>query len=106
MRLALETSTPIVPVAVIGAEEQAPAVNLKPLAKLLGAPAFPVMPLPPFFPILPYPMKYRIYFGEPMEFTGDPDEDDEVVDEKVQVVRKAHPEHAPPGAQERRHVFW
>ena len=26
----------------IGAEEQAPAVNLKPLAKLLGAPAFPV----------------------------------------------------------------
>ncbi len=55
MRLALETGTPIVPVAVIGAEEQAPAVNLKPLAKLLGAPAFPVMPLPPFFPILPLP---------------------------------------------------
>src|ERR1700733_8603158 len=34
MRLALEMQTPIVPVAVIGAEEQAPAVNLAPLAKL------------------------------------------------------------------------
>ena len=39
---------PIVPVAVIGAEEQAPAVNVKPLAKLLGMPAFPVVPYPPF----------------------------------------------------------
>ena len=83
MRLALETGTPIVPVAVVGAEEQAPAVNLKPLARILGAPAFPVMPLPPFFPILPYPTKYRIYFGEPLRFEGDPDEDDEVIAEKV-----------------------
>ena len=43
MRLALETDTPVVPIAVIGAEEQAPAfVDLKPLAKLLGFPAFPL----------------------------------------------------------------
>ena len=42
MRLALETDTPIVPVAVIGAEEQAPAfLDLKPVAKLLGFPALP-----------------------------------------------------------------
>src|SRR5215217_4694585 len=40
MRLALETRTPIVPVAVVGAEEQAPALmDLKPLARLLGMPA-------------------------------------------------------------------
>ena len=45
------------------------------------------MPLPPFFPILPYPTKYRIYFGEPLRFDGDPDDDDEVIDEKVRVVR-------------------
>ena len=43
--------TPIVPVAVIGAEEQAPAINLKPLARLLGTPAFPVVPYPPFVPL-------------------------------------------------------
>ncbi|HEY0993183.1 MAG TPA: lysophospholipid acyltransferase family protein, partial [Kofleriaceae bacterium] len=44
MRLALETRTPIVPVAVIGAEEQAPAINLRGLAKVLGSPSFPIVP--------------------------------------------------------------
>jgi 1-acyl-sn-glycerol-3-phosphate acyltransferase len=106
MRLALETNAPIVPVAVVGAEEQAPAVNLKPLAKILGAPAFPVMPLPPFFPILPYPTKYRIYFGEPLRFEGDPDEDDEVIAEKVVIVRNHIQSMLRVGLKERRHVFW
>ncbi len=51
MRLALETDTPIVPIAVVGAEEQAPALmDVKPLAKLLGFPSFPLtvtgLPLP------------------------------------------------------------
>ena len=42
MRLALETNTPIIPVAVVGAEEQYPAIwNLKSLARTLGMPAFP-----------------------------------------------------------------
>lgn len=87
MRLALETSTPIVPIAVVGAEEQAPAVNLKRVARLVGTPSFPVVPYPPFVPILPLPVKYRIYFGEPMRFTGDGDDDDEVLREKVRAVR-------------------
>lgn len=87
MRLALETSTPIVPIAVVGAEEQAPAVNLKRVAKLLGTPSFPVVPYPPFVPILPLPVKYHVYFGEPMRFTGDGDDDDEVLREKVRAVR-------------------
>ena len=52
MRLALETGTPIVPVAVIGAEEQAPALSTSSRSPGCSAcPAFPVMPLPPFFPI-------------------------------------------------------
>ena len=55
MRLALETGTPIVPVSVIGAEEQAPAfADLKGLARLLGMPALPVVPVePPVEPVLP-----------------------------------------------------
>jgi len=84
MRLALATDTPIVPVAVIGAEEQALALwDLKPLAKLLAMPAFPITPtlLP-----LPLPTKYRIYFGEPLHFEGDPDEDDETIERKVHQV--------------------
>jgi 1-acyl-sn-glycerol-3-phosphate acyltransferase len=106
MRLALETGAPIVPIAVIGAEEQAPAVNLKPLAKLLGAPAFPVIPAPPFFPILPYPVKYRIYFGEPLSFDGDPDDEDEVLEEKVRHVRNEIQSMIRMGLKERKHIFW
>jgi 1-acyl-sn-glycerol-3-phosphate acyltransferase len=106
MRLALETRTPVVPIAVIGAEEQAPAVNVKPLARLIGAPAFPVLPLPPFFPILPYPVKYRIYFGEPLRFDGDPDDEDEVLEEKVKHVRNEIQSMIRYGLRERKHIFW
>ena len=36
---------------------------------------------------LPLPTRYRIYFGEPMHFEGDPDDDDAVIEEKVWLVR-------------------
>jgi 1-acyl-sn-glycerol-3-phosphate acyltransferase len=105
MRLALESRAPIVPVAVVGAEEQAPTINIKPLAKLINAPSFPVLPLPPFFP-LPYPVKYRIYFGEPLHFEGDPDDDDDVIEEKVKHVRAEIQSMLRIGLKERKHIFW
>src|SRR5213075_3259558 len=44
MRLALETKSPIVPIAVIGAEEQYPNFgNAQVLARLLGLPMFPLL---------------------------------------------------------------
>jgi 1-acyl-sn-glycerol-3-phosphate acyltransferase len=106
MRLALETDTPIVPVAVIGAEEQAPAINLKPLARLFGAPSFPVVPYPPFVPLIPLPTKYRLYFGEALHFTGDPDDDDDVLEEKVRAVKHRIQSMLHMGLRERKHVFW
>jgi 1-acyl-sn-glycerol-3-phosphate acyltransferase len=106
MRLALQMNTPIVPIAVVGAEEQAPAFNFTPLARLIGAPAVPIMPLPPFFPIIPYPVRYRIYFGEPMTFTGDPDDEDEVLEEKVRRVRNEIHQMLRAGLRERKHIFW
>jgi 1-acyl-sn-glycerol-3-phosphate acyltransferase len=106
LRLALETGAPIVPVAVIGAEEQAPAVNVKPLAKLLGMPSFPVVPYPPFIAPLPLPVKYRLYFGEALRFTGDPDDDDEVLDDKVKTVKNRIQSMIHLGLREREHVFW
>ena len=106
MRLALEMQAPIVPVAVIGAEEQAPAINVRPLAKLLGMPAFPVVPYPPFVPVVPLPVKYRVYFGEPMRFTGDPDDDDDVLDDKVKTVKNRIQSMIHAGLRERQHVFW
>mgnify|MGYP001293743725 CR=1 FL=1 len=108
MRLALETQTPIVPVAVIGAEEQ--YVNLgnhDRLARLLKMPSFPVVPqwlLPGGQ--LPLPTKYRIYFGAPLFFDGDADDEDAVIDEKVQVVRQTIQSMLNRGLKERDSVFW
>jgi len=84
MRLALASDAPVVPTAVIGAEEQALALfDVKPLARLLHMPAMPITPtlLP-----LPLPTKYRIYFGKPLTFSGDEDEDDTAIDRKIQQV--------------------
>jgi 1-acyl-sn-glycerol-3-phosphate acyltransferase len=93
MRLALETRTPIVPVAVIGAEEAYPSVlNLKPLAKAVGA---PYLPITPFFPLLgpvgaiPLPTKCSLRFGEPLFFEGDPDAPDAEIEKKIDRVREA-----------------
>jgi 1-acyl-sn-glycerol-3-phosphate acyltransferase len=108
MRLAIETGTPIVPVAVIGGEEQYISVkNLDALARLLRMPSFPLMPqvlLPGG--VLPLPTKYRIYFGEPMHFDGDPDDDDAVIEEKVWLVRATVQSMVNRGVKAREHIFW
>ncbi|MFO0555229.1 MAG: lysophospholipid acyltransferase family protein [Polyangiaceae bacterium] len=91
MRLALETKTPIVPVGIVGAEEQYISVaNMGRLAKLMGVPSLPLLPqmLVPGGQ-LPLPVRYRIYFGEPLSFSGDPDDDDEAIELKVTEVQRA-----------------
>lgn len=108
MRLALQTRTPIVPVAVIGAEEQYPSFgNLEWAARALGLPTFPLIPqlLVPGGQ-LPLPTKYRLYFGEPLSFSGDPDEDDPAVEERVWVVRQAIQLMVNRGIAARKHVFF
>jgi 1-acyl-sn-glycerol-3-phosphate acyltransferase len=109
MRLALETRTPIVPVAIIGSEEQQPGLaNLSRIARLFGAPALPITPT---FPLLgplglwPLPVKYHIYFGEPMTFEGDPSDDDAHIEEKVDVVRAAIDRGFARGLRARKGVF-
>jgi 1-acyl-sn-glycerol-3-phosphate acyltransferase len=106
MRLALATRTPIVPVAVIGAEEQAPAINLGAVARALRLPAFPVVPYPPFVPLVPLPTRYRVYFGEPIHVEGDPDDDDDALDERVTEVKRRLESMIHQGLKARRHVFW
>jgi 1-acyl-sn-glycerol-3-phosphate acyltransferase len=104
MRLALETQTPIVPIGVVGAEEQAPAlVDVKPLAKLLGFPAFPITPT-----ILPFPLptKYHLHFGDPLTFEGRPDDEDAELEKKVKVVKGAVQQLIRAGLQERKGVFF
>ena len=104
MRLALESGAPIVPIGVVGAEEQAPALlDLKPLARLLAFPAFPITPT-----ILPFPLpsRYHIHFGEPLRFTGSPDEEDAELERKVAEVEAAVRALLARGLAERQHVFW
>jgi 1-acyl-sn-glycerol-3-phosphate acyltransferase len=68
---ALRTGTPIVPVSIIGAEETYPMLaSIKPLARLLGIPYFPVTPTFPWLGplgLIPLPSKWLIVFGEPIE---------------------------------------
>lgn len=110
MRLALDTGTPIVPIGVVGAEEQMPAIyDFKGLAKLLGMPAFPITPTWPLLgPLgaLPLPVKYRIYFGEPRFFEGDPDDEDRVVGAKVESLRQEIRTLLERGLAERKGVFF
>lgn len=110
MRLALETNTPIVPVGIVGGEEQMPSVyNLKGVADMLGIPSFPITPTMLMFgPLgaLPLPVKYHLYFGEPMKFEGKFDDEDKVIRAKVDVVKDAISGLLQRGLQEREGVFF
>ena len=109
MRLALDTDTPIVPVSVIGSEEQQPGIaNLEGIGRLLGMPAFPItLGFPWLGPLgmLPLPVKYHIYFGEPLHFEGSPTDEAAIVQQKVDVVRKSITDMFTLGRGERRGVF-
>jgi 1-acyl-sn-glycerol-3-phosphate acyltransferase len=67
---ALRTGAPIVPCAIVGAEEIYPKIaDLRPLARLFGLPYFPVTPTWPLLGpagLVPLPSKWMIQFGEPM----------------------------------------
>jgi 1-acyl-sn-glycerol-3-phosphate acyltransferase len=93
MRLAIGTDTPIVPVGIVGAEEQSPAVaDVKWLGKLVGSPAFPITPTFPWLGLagfLPLPVKFWMRFGEPLRFEGDANEDDAAIEKRVTVVKRA-----------------
>lgn len=108
MRLAIETKTPIVPVAVVGGEEQYISLgNFDAMARLLRAPNFPIIPqmlLP--FGALPLPTRYRIHFGEPMRFGGDPDDDDAIMEEKVFVVKATIQSMLNRGLKMRKSIFF
>ncbi len=109
VRLALETRTPIVPVGIVGSEEQAPGlVDVKPLARLLGMPAFPITPTFPWLGplgLLPLPVKYRIHLGPPIRFTGSPNEDDTAIDARVAEVKVAIDKLLEAGRRERKNPF-
>ena len=74
VEVALETGSPIVPVAVVGAEEIYPKLGeSKPLARAIGSPYVPVTPTFPWLGplgLLPLPSRWRIEFLEPIDLSG------------------------------------
>jgi len=110
MRLALKTKTPIVPVSVIGGEEQMPSFyDAKPLAKMLGLPYFPITPTFPWLGLLgfvPFPTKYHIYFDDPIYFEGTGNETDAEIQKKVDIVKKRILDNLSFGLAQRKHIFW
>ncbi len=67
---AIRSGTPIIPCAIVGAEEIYPIIgNAKTLARILGLPFFPITPTFPLFGplgMIPLPSKWIIAFGEPI----------------------------------------
>jgi len=67
---ALKARVPVIPVAIVGAEETYPMLaNFKPLARLFNLPYFPITPTFPWLgPVgmVPLPSKWIIEFGEPI----------------------------------------
>ena len=69
----MKTKSPLIPVGVVGAEEIHPIVfksNI--LAKTIGVPYIPITPTFPWLGLLgciPFPTKWAMHFGKPIEFS-------------------------------------
>ena len=101
VHVALATGAPIVPVAGIGCEEEAPMLaNPAWLCRLLRT---PVAPLTATL-VVPFPVRYRLHFGEPIRVRG-PATDDNVAGE-VARVRAALEGLIAHGLAEREHIFF
>jgi 1-acyl-sn-glycerol-3-phosphate acyltransferase len=113
IQLALRARVPIVPVAIVGAEEAYPMIaNLSSLAGLLRLPYFPVTPTWPLLGplgLLPLPSRWIIEFGLPLQTSDQPKdahEDPMLVFELTDTIRDRIQQmlHANLGA--RRGVFF
>jgi 1-acyl-sn-glycerol-3-phosphate acyltransferase len=95
VRLALRTRAPVIPVAVVGAEELHPLLGKIPLPLPVGS--LPFLPITPTFPwlgplgALPLPSQWSIRLGPPIPMGTDPRDADDVerVAELTETVRGA-----------------
>ncbi|MGH2740821.1 MAG: lysophospholipid acyltransferase family protein [Actinomycetota bacterium] len=112
MEVGLRARVPMIPVSIVGSEEIYPKIgDIKPLARLMGAPYFPVTP---FFPWLgplgaiPIPSKWIVEFGEPIrtdEYAEDAWQDALLVFELTDRVRDVIQQTLYRNVMARRSVF-
>ena len=94
----------------MGSEEQQPGlVNFEKLGRSIGLPSLPITMTAPWFGPLGYaaalPVKYRMYFGEPLFPEGEPHEEDAVIERKVDAVKAAMRKLLERGLEERSGIF-
>jgi 1-acyl-sn-glycerol-3-phosphate acyltransferase len=112
IKLCLRTGTPIVPVAVIGAEETNPMIGrIEYLSKAIGIPYIPVTPTFPLLGpvgLLPAPTKWKIAFGTKIDLNYGPEaaEDEILVGRLAEQVRGTIQSMLDRGVGERRSVFF
>ncbi|MCW5829914.1 MAG: acyltransferase family protein [Deltaproteobacteria bacterium] len=114
VELALQNQTPIVPAAVVGAEEQAPILGAI-RASWVQRLGMPFIPLTPTFPLLgplgllPLPVKYHIRYGERLEFHREYGPDaasrPEIVKRLAEEVQQAVQDLVNEGLKERKGIF-
>lgn len=102
--MAIQHGVPIVPTAVIGAEEQMPQLGRIEAIKLFGAPYLPITATP-----LPLPVHYHIYYGAPIpvheDYRPEQANDPAAVAEAAERVREAVEALIDRGLSEREGVF-
>lgn len=88
VKAAIETSSKIIPITTVGGDEIYPLLgNLKPVAKIMGAPYWPITPFFPWLPFpfnaIPLPIKMLICIGKPIDLGYPPEkaEDHELLEE-------------------------
>lgn len=114
VEMSIKYQVPIVPVAVIGAEEQHPQIGkIRWLGKIFG---FPYLPITPTFPwlgligLIPLPSKYYIYYGKPITFykkySTSSSQDPELIRRLADYVQKVIQEMINSGLRKRKGVFF
>lgn len=87
VKAAIETGSKIIPITTVGGDEIYPLLgNLKPVAKIMGAPYWPITPFYPWLPFplnaIPLPIKLLICIGKPIDLGLPPEkaEDHELLE--------------------------
>jgi 1-acyl-sn-glycerol-3-phosphate acyltransferase len=101
--MAIRHGCPVVPVGIVGAEEQMPQLARIPIN--LGA--IPYIPVPAT--LVPLPVRYHIHYGEPIqlgqEFEPDQADDPQVVKSAAQRVKAAVQALLDQGLKDRKGIF-
>jgi 1-acyl-sn-glycerol-3-phosphate acyltransferase len=113
IKLALRTGTPIIPCAVIGAEEANPLIyRARFLSKPFGIPYVPITPTIPWLGplgLLGLPAKWHIHFGKPIlldRYGKNAAEDELLVHRLSEMVRQTIQEMIVQGLKKRRSVWF